>query len=636
MGAYDNPKFFSVDYTAGFRNFNQAFQKGVAQGEEIFKGRKEARKNYEETIYSAGDDMLAKMENLEGDAKMTEEAMQDSLNKFYDHALKFGEKQKGLKGLFTAREETRIDGRKLRDYTNSWTSNTAPIKAINAFTYNQEISKVDDLDRGSQEYEDQMYFSRAKEEGRLETRMDFVPGKGFETVFDVKDASGKVIETVGANRINLLFSSDSQVARKEIDTRIDESIGANGMVTGLAKSRIKNKLTTLKALGTEGYITAKNEIAAEVDEADGTTKYLKPDGTLNLEAEGMDYEKGTGMFNINKIPTAVLQDTNDIYNNKVPASDIEKIDTFKASFPKTNLTNDQIDRIMDKAMLIGVDGLLNDRELKKGGKLELNADQVNAIEDIYAASLVAKHKLTRDYKISTLESHGLLDEFNKPEEEKVDTTGRLTDNQILTIQSADEYFNVQNRDLVKGFDSLDAVINNVNRTPMNNPKELMSTFINKNYKFDGSKSTSIADVNVDDKGNITIYAAGQKYKTELKPGDDGYDAEQPLKNTIFLEDAKSATFNLYNPSDYKKLLKNFGGDAKDKADFEVRADKQMAIRAKELANQGKFSDGRYKQWFEQLSNTADGQDFLKQWMKSNMSKAVGPLWDDFYKKQFEQ
>ena len=636
MGAYDNPKFFSVDYTAGFKNFNQAFQKGVVQGEEIFKERKENRKNYEESIYSAGDDMLAKMQNLEGDAKMTEEAMAESLDKFYDHALKFGEKQKGLKGLFTAREETRIDGRKLRDYTNSWTSNTAPIKAINAFTYNQEISKVDDLDRGSQEYKDQMYFSRAKEEGRLETRMDFIPGKGFETVFDVKDGSGKVIETVGASKINLLFSSDSQVARKEIDGRIEDNFGANGRITGLAKGRIKNKLKGLKFEGDEGYITAKNEIAAEIDEADGTAKYLKPDGTLNLDAESMDYEKGTGAFNINKIPTAILQDTNDIYNNKVPASDIEKIDTFKASFPKTNLTNEQIDRVMDQAMLIGVDGLLNDRELKKGGKLELNADQINAIEDIYAASLVAKHKLTRDYKIGVLESHGLLDEFNKPVEEKVDTTGKLTENQRRTIQSQDDYFNVQNRDLKTGLESLDSAINNVNRTPMNNPKDLMGTFINKNYKFDGSKSTSIADVDVDELGNITIYAAGQEYKQELKPGDDGYNAEQPLENIVFLENAKKATFNLYEPSDYKKLLKNFGGDAKDKADFEVRADKQIVIRAKELANQGKFSDARYKDWFKTLSNTADGQDFLKQWMKSNMSKAVGPLWDDFYKKQFEQ
>ena len=62
----------------------------------------------------------------------------------------------------------------------------------------------------------------------------------------------------------------------------------------------------------------------------------------------------------------------------------------------------------------------------------------------------------------------------------------------------------------------------------------------------------------------------------------------------------------------------------------------MVIRAKELANQGKFSDENYKDWFKQLSTTADGQDFLKRWMKLNKSKAVGPLWDNFYKEQFEQ
>ena len=411
MGAYENPRFFSVDYTAGVKAFNQAFQQGLAQGEQIYQERKKDREEYEESIYSAGDDMLTKMQNLEGDAKMTEEAMQESLNEFYDHALEVGERQKGIKGLFTAREETRIDGKTLRQYTNSWTSNSAPIKAIASWTYNQELNKDLDLDKGDSAYEDQMYYSRAKEEGRLETKMKFVPGEGFVSEFELKDENGKVIETVPANKINMLFSSDSRASRETIEKRFEDAYGKGGLITGNAKGEIENDLTELQADDKEGYIKARDILAKHVDRTDGLDKYLNEDGTLNLMVQNED---GTTSFDINKIPSSQMKDTNDIYNNKVPASQIEKIDTFKSAFKDTNLSNEQIARIMDKGMLIGVDGLLNDRQLKKGGSLELTDDQATQIENIYAASLIAKHKLTRDYKINTLEANGLLDKFNKP------------------------------------------------------------------------------------------------------------------------------------------------------------------------------------------------------------------------------
>ncbi len=635
MGAYENPRFFSVDYTAGTKAFNQAFQQGLAQGEEIFQQRKEARKNYEETIYSAGDDMLVKMQNLEGDAKMTEEAMQESLNKFYDHALAVGERQKGIKGLFTAREETRIDGKELRQYTNSWTSNSAPIKALASFTYDQELSKQDDLDRGDSAYEDQMYYSRAKEEGRLETKMDFIPGKGFESYFELKDNNGKIIEKVPANKINMLFSSDSRVARQEIETTFDKAYGKDGLITGNAKGEIENLLTTLQATDSEGYIKARDVLAKHVDRTDGLEKYLKPDGTLNLEAESMDYEGGTGAFNLSKIPSSQLQNTNDIYNNKVPASNIEKIDTFKSSFPATNLSNEQIERIMEKGMLIGVDGLLNDRELKKGGNLELSPDQINAIEDIYAASLVAKHKLTRDYKINTLEANGLLDKFNKPEEKQIDTSGDLTTLQRKNIYDENQYYNVQKTDLNRSLDDFTNVIDlgfEVDNMKVNQgAEELKGIFKNKKYEFDGGEKTSITDVNVDYDGNITVYAGDPKsYKITLKPGDPGYNPDVPLANVKFLADtdAKKATFSAYSPSDYKKLLINFGAETKDARNFEVKANNEIIIRAKELAGKGKFKDARYRQWFNELKRTKSGEEWLKNWADSNPNEATGPLWGE--------
>lgn len=636
MGAYENPRFFSVDYTAGAKAFNQAFQQGLAQGEQIFQERKKDREEYEESIYSAGDDMLTKMQNLEGDAKMTEEAMQESLNEFYDHALKVGERQKGIKGLFTAREETRIDGKTLRQYTNSWTSNSAPIKALASFTYDQELSKQDDLDRGDTAYEDQLYYSTAKEEGRLETKMKFVPGKGFESFFELKDDKGKVIETVPSNKINMLFSSDSRVTREEIETRFNKAYGKDGLITGNAKGEIENELTTLQAAGEEGYIQARGVLGKHVDQTDGLTKYLsydeKGNATLNLMVENED---GTMSFDINKIPSSQMKDTNDIYNNKVPASQIEKIDTFKAMFKDTNLSNEQIARVMDKAMLIGVDGLLNDRQLKEGGSLELSKEQRAQIENIYAASLVAKHKLTRDYKINTLEANGLLDKFNKPTQ--VQETGGLSDLQKGNIIKENQYYNVQRDDLNRGLDSLNKVIDGF--TPDDNTGrqadpsffgagEIKDIFTNKKYEFDGSEKTSIADVSMDYEGNITIYAAGQNYKTELKETDEGYDPENSVNNVVFLENAKKVTFSTYSPSDYKKLLINFGPKTKDATGYEVKANKEIQIRAKTLANAGKFTNPKYRQWFNELNRTKSGQKWLKEWADNNPEKATGPLWDE--------
>jgi len=631
MGAYENPRFFSVDYTAGTKAFNQAFQQGLAQGEQIFQQRKEGREDYEETIYSAGDDMLEKMKNLEGDAKMTEEAMQKSLNEFYDHALAVGERQKGIKGLFTAREETRIDGKTLRQYTNSWTSNSAPIKAIAAWTYNQEVNKDLDLDKGDSAYEDQMYYSKAKEEGRLETKMRFVPGEGFVSEFELKDKNGKVIETVKANKINMLFSSDSRESRETIEKRFGDAYGKDGLITGNAKGEIENELSTLQAKGEEGYIKARDILAKHVDRTDGLTKYInKETGTLNLEVQRED---GTTYFDINKIPSSQMKDTNDIYNNKVPASQIEKIDAFKSAFKDTNLSNEQIARVMDKAMLIGVDGLLNDRQFKEGGSLELSDEQATQIEQIYAASLVAKHKLTRDYKINTLEANGLLDEFNKPEEQQ--ETGGLTEFQKKGIYDENRYYNVQKSDLNRSLNDFTNVIDvgfEVDNMQVNQgAEELKGIFKNKKYEFDGGEKTSITDVNVDYDGNITIYAGDPKsYKVTLKPGDPEYNPDVPIANVKFLADtdAKTATFSAYSPSDYKKLLINFGAEAKDPRNYEVKANDEIIIRAKELANKGKFKDPRYRQWFNELNRTQSGKKWLQEWAQKNEANATGPLWDE--------
>ena len=90
MGAYENPRFFSVDYTAGAKAFNQAFQQGLAQGEQIFQQRQEARDEYKEGVYEEGAKLEAHLETLVGNAKMTAETMQDTLNEFYEFAFEKG------------------------------------------------------------------------------------------------------------------------------------------------------------------------------------------------------------------------------------------------------------------------------------------------------------------------------------------------------------------------------------------------------------------------------------------------------------------------------------------------------------------------------------------------------------------
>ena len=205
MGAYENPRFFSVDYTAGVRAFQASFQQGLAMGEKIYQQRKEDREDYVEGIYEEGAKLQEELNTLTGNVESTKEVIQKSLDEFYDTALKVEKKQPGLKGLFKAPEETRIEGQKLKEFTNSFKSATASVKALNTIAADVETIPSEDLDLGGEGQEKQLYYASLQKSGRLKTNFDFT-GKGFKSSFEVLDANGKPTgEVISSQEMNLII-----------------------------------------------------------------------------------------------------------------------------------------------------------------------------------------------------------------------------------------------------------------------------------------------------------------------------------------------------------------------------------------------------------------------------------------------
>ena len=409
MGAYENPRFFSVDYTAGAKAFNQAFQQGLAQGEQIFQQRQEARDEYKEGVYEEGAKLEAQLETLVGNAKMTAETMQDTLNEFYEFAFEKGERQKGLKGLFTPREENRIEGVQMKNYTNSFKSEYAAIKALSTVAGDVETIPSEDLDLGGEGQEKQLYYKSLQQEGRLKTNFKLVKGEGFEASFEVLDANGKPTgEVISSNDMNLAMNTDTRAARTEINNAWEKAYvqkEGDGSITANVQNKIDTKFTEASYNNEKDYFKAEGFISTEVDRTNGMQGYLNDNGDLDIKNED-------GTYDFSKLPD--ISNVNNIYNNIVKASPGEKLAAFKAAFGDDHgLTDDQIDRVMDKAMKVGVGGLKNDRIVGLDGPLKIKEGDY---DKIYGASLIAKHKLTRDYQIQAIKNNGVLDKFNKPED----------------------------------------------------------------------------------------------------------------------------------------------------------------------------------------------------------------------------
>jgi len=409
MGAYENPRFFSVDYTAGAKAFNQAFQQGLAQGEQIFQQRQEARDEYKEGVYEEGAKLEAQLETLVGNAKMTAETMQDTLNEFYEFAFEKGERQKGLKGLFTPREENRIEGVQMKNYTNSFKSEYAAIKALSTVAGDVETIPSEDLDLGGEGQEKQLYYKSLQQEGRLKTNFKLVKGEGFEASFEVLDAKGEPTgEVISSNDMNLAMNTDTRAARTEINNAWEKAYvqkEGDGSITANVQNKIDTKFTEASYNNEKDYFKAEGFISTEVDRTNGMQGYLNDNGDLDIKNED-------GTYDFSKLPD--ISNVNNIYNNIVKASPGEKLAAFKAAFGDDHgLTDDQIDRVMDKAMKVGVGGLKNDRIVGLDGPLKIKEGDY---DKIYGASLIAKHKLTRDYQIQAIKNNGVLDKFNKPED----------------------------------------------------------------------------------------------------------------------------------------------------------------------------------------------------------------------------
>ena len=73
MGAYENPKSYIIDYSAGVKSFTDTFNKGIASGVAMGNQLIAEREAYEEDIYTQGQEMEKELSAAVGNTKKTKD-----------------------------------------------------------------------------------------------------------------------------------------------------------------------------------------------------------------------------------------------------------------------------------------------------------------------------------------------------------------------------------------------------------------------------------------------------------------------------------------------------------------------------------------------------------------------------------
>ena len=374
MGAYENPKSYTVDYTAGVKaftdTFNKGLQAGIQKGEEMIADRKE----YEDSIYEQGEAMEKELQAAVDNGTQTKEQINQALEQFYSEALKVEQPtKKGLGGLFSMPKENRMDKKGLRDAQNSFQSAVTPINTVMDYVYTSGLDINEDEDRGAPKYKEKKAIYDAIKLGKSKPSFSYNKELGkFESymVVNGKKYSPELLQTI--------FTSSSKEQREIIDAKKDDFL--KGAKTR-SMANLKNLITAAKAGGqTSSYEVAMDEVTRTVR------------NSMGLDKENMSRNE--------------LSLANDIYNNHVDISEEKKIEIMSNALGG-KLSSDQVERILDLPMNIGP------KEIQK----TLGVDEKTA-QDIFKQSQKGKAEIVAQYTINEIEDEGMLDQFYKTKVEK--------------------------------------------------------------------------------------------------------------------------------------------------------------------------------------------------------------------------
>lgn len=377
MGAYENPKSYTVDYSAGVKAFTETFNKGLQAG--IQKGEEMIadRKAYEDSIYEQGEEMEKELQAAVDNGTQTKEQINQALEQFYSEALKVDQPtKKGLGGLFAMPKENRLDKKGLREAQNSFQSAITPINTVMDYVYTSGLDINEDEDRGSEKYDEKKAIYEAIKFGKSKPSFSYNKELGkFESymVVNGKKYSPELLQTI--------FTSSGKEQREIIDAKKDDYLKS---AKNRSMANLQNLVTADKANNKQtSYQIAMDEVTRTVRNSMGLDKEAMSRNELSL--------------------------ANDIYNNHVDISQEKKLEIMRNSLSKFNLPDDQLERIMDLPMNIGPKKIQN----------LLGTDEKTS-QEIFKQSQRGKSEIVAQYTINQIENEGVLDQFYKAPQTSTD------------------------------------------------------------------------------------------------------------------------------------------------------------------------------------------------------------------------
>jgi len=363
MGAYENPKSYIVDYTAGVKAFTDTFNKGLSAGVQMGEQMIAEREAYEDSIYEQGEAMEKELSVAVENGTKTKEQISQALEEFYDEALKVEQPtKKGLGGLFAMPKENRLDKKGLREAQNSFESAVTPINTVLDYVYTSDVNINQDENRGHPMYAQKKLIHDKIKSGEAKPTFGYNKDtKKFESYLEING------EKYSPEKLQTIFTASGAEERKIIDEK------KNAYMAG-----------------------TKNQILSKLKNAESTLEYGNKLGYIEAEKTAKDL-----IFSSTRSQNLDLN--NDIYNNHVdlPSSDVIKI--FKKQPQFAGMSNEQILSIADLPLKIGV------QKIEK----TLNVSKEKA-SLIYNDSIKAKNEIVGEYTFNQMKNEGLLDQYNRP------------------------------------------------------------------------------------------------------------------------------------------------------------------------------------------------------------------------------
>lgn len=378
MGAYENPRFFAApDMTAGARAFIGTFQKGLEAGVKIGDELIESRKEYEAGIYEQGKALENELQAAVDNNLKTQDEMKSALRSFYDEALEVEmPTKKGIGGLFATAKEKRLGEIDLQEMQRSFTNAVTPVNTMYDYAYTSGMDISENEDKGSKFYADKKLIHDAIKAGNIKTNIEYVKGQGFQSNIQVLDASGNIVKEYSPQLAQTIFTASGKEQRDLIDQRHNElEVGVMNQV----KANIANEIEKAKYDGKRTLAIGKTETIDVIQSALGTK---------NLTGDQLPSKK-------------TLQLINDEYNNHADINSNLKREYMSEVMSEFNLTNDELDAIVNEPMLIG-----------EGRFKEMFPDK--DYRAIYNKSILGKAKVVEQALLQGIMEKGVLDKAYLP------------------------------------------------------------------------------------------------------------------------------------------------------------------------------------------------------------------------------